>query len=59
MIDFTKITKTLGGLKCVYIGQRKSNGQTVHSFAVCNDQAEAIHYYDSEGRHLEYSVNGK
>ena len=57
MIDFKSITNTLSGLKCVYIGQRKSNGQTVHSFAVCNPQGETIQYYDEQGRHLVYGVN--
>ena len=59
MIDFTKITNTLSGLDCYYIGQRESLGRVLHIFAVFNDQGETFQYYDSEGRHLEYSVNGK
>ena len=57
MIDFAKITNTLGGLKCVYIGQRESQGRTLHIFAVANDHGETFHYYDSEGKHLVYYVN--
>ena len=57
MIDFKSITNTLSGLKCVYIGQRESQGQTVHSFAVCNPQGETIQYYDEQGRHLAYDAN--
>ena len=57
MIDFKNIRYTLGGLECYYIGQRESNGQTLHRFAVCNGQGETFHYYDSEGRHLVHSGN--
>ena len=57
MIDFTKITKTLGGLDAYYLGHRESRGRTVHRFAVCNGLGETFQYYDSEGRHLVYSVN--
>ena len=59
MINFTKITKTLGGLDCYYLDHRESLGQTLHRFAVCNDQGETFHYYDSEGQHLDYTANGK
>ena len=59
MIDFRKITKTLGGLKCYYIGQRESKNRTLHILAVRNDQGEAFHYYDEQGRHLVYNFNGK
>ena len=58
VIDFTKITKTLGGLDCYYIGQRESLGRVLHIFAVFNDQGETFQYYDEQGRHLVYAFNG-
>ena len=57
MIDFKKITSTLSGLECYYIGQRPSHGRVLHRFAVCNDQGETIQYYDEQGQHLVYGVN--
>ena len=57
MIDFAKITKTLGGLKCVYIGQRESQGRTLHIFAVANDQGETFQYYDEQGQHLVFGFS--
>ena len=57
MIDFKSIRYTLGGLECYYIGQRPSQGQTLHRFAVCNDQGETFHYYDEQGRHLVFGFS--
>ena len=54
MIDFSKITKTVGGLDCYYVGQRTSGGQVLHRFAVVNDAAELICYYNEQGQRIEY-----
>lgn len=54
MIDFAKITKTFDGLDCYYIGQRKSVGKTIHRFAIVNDTAELICYYDEQGKRIEF-----
>lgn len=54
MIDFSKITKTVSGLKCYYLGQRRSVGQVLHRFAVVNDAAELICYYNDQGQRIEF-----
>jgi hypothetical protein len=58
VIDWKSIRYTLSGLEAYYIGQRVSQGRTLHRFAVCNDQGETFHYYDEQGRHIVYGVNG-
>lgn len=55
MIDFSKITKTVTGLDCYYLGQRRSAGQVLHRFAVVNDAAELICYYNEQGQRIEFS----
>ena len=58
MIDFSTITKTVDGLDCYYIGQRKSGGKTIHRFAIANDVSEVICYYDEQGKRLDFSGAG-
>lgn len=58
MIDFAKITKTVSGLDCIYLGQRRSAGQVLHRFAVVNDTAEVICYYNEQGQKIEFSGAG-
>ena len=53
MIDFAKITKTLDGIDCCYLGQRKSNGQVLNRFAIFNDASEVICYYNEQGQRVE------
>ena len=53
MIDFAKITKTFKGLDCRYLGQRTSNAQVVHRFAVFNHASEVICYYNDQGQRVE------
>jgi hypothetical protein len=53
MIDFSKITKTVSGLDCRYLGQRKSNGQVLNRFAIFNDASEVICYYNEQGQRVE------
>lgn len=55
MIDFSKITKTVGGLDCYYLGQRTSNGQVLHRFAIANNASEFICYYNEQGKAIEFS----
>lgn len=57
-IDFSKITKTVDGLDCYYIGQRTSGGKIIHRFAVVNDVSELINYYDEQGQRIEFSGAG-
>lgn len=54
MIDFAKITKTVGGLDCYYLGQRRSGDQVLHRFAVVNPAGEKFAYYNEQGRRIEY-----
>ena len=58
MIDFAKITKTLTGLACCYIGQRTSGGQVLHRFAVFSDVGEVFCYYNEQGQKIEFSGAG-
>ena len=58
MIDFSKITKTLTGLDCYYLGQRTSKGQVLHRFAVFNDVGEVFCYYNEQGQKIEFSGAG-
>ena len=54
MIDFSKITKTVGGLDCYYLGQRRSGDQVLHRFAVVNPAGEKFAYYNEQGQRIEY-----
>ena len=54
MIDFAKITKTLTGLDCYYLGQRTSGDQVLHRFAVVNPACEKFAYYNEQGQRIEY-----
>ena len=58
MIDFSKITKTVSGLDCYYIGQRTSGGQVLHRFAIANDVGEVICYYNEQGQKIAFSLAG-
>lgn len=58
MIDFSKITKTVSGLDCYYLGQRTSGGKVIHRFAIVNDTAEMICYYNEQGQKIEFSGAG-
>lgn len=58
MIDFAKITKTLTGLACCYLGQRTSGGQVLHRFAVFSDVGEVFCYYNEQGQKIEFSGAG-
>ena len=58
MIEFSKITKTLTGLACCYIGQRTSGGQVLHRFAVFSDVGEVFCYYNEQGQKIEFSGAG-
>jgi hypothetical protein len=55
MIDFTKITKTLVGLDCYYLGQRISGDQVLHRFAVVNPAGEKFVYYNDQGQRIDYA----
>ena len=55
MIDFSKITKTVTGLDCYYLGQRRSGDQVLHRFAIVNDTAEMFCYYNERGQKIEFS----
>lgn len=55
MIDFAKITKTLDGLDCRYLGQRTSGDQVINRFAVFNNTAELFCYYNEQGDRIEFS----
>jgi hypothetical protein len=59
MIDFSKITKTIGGLDCYYLGQRRSGDQVLHRFAVVNPACETIVYYNEQGQRIDYVAPGK
>ena len=59
MIDFSKITKTVGGLDCHYLGPRYSNGHILHRFAIVNDAGEVICYYNNQGQRIDYVAPGK
>lgn len=54
MIDFSKITKTVSGLDCYYLGQRRSGDQVLHRFAVVNPAGEKFAYYNEQGQRIEY-----
>lgn len=58
MIEFSKITKTLTGLACCYLGQRTSGGQVLHRFAVFSDVGEVFCYYNEQGQKIEFSGAG-
>lgn len=58
MIDFAKITKTVSGLDCYYLGQRRSAGQVLHRFAVVNSTSEMICYYNDQGQRIDFSGAG-
>ena len=58
MIDFSKITKTVSGLDCHYLGQRTSGGQVLHRFAVFSDVGEVFCYYNEQGQKIEFSGAG-
>lgn len=55
MIDFSKITKTIGGLDCYYLGQRFSYGVNVHRFAVVNGHSERFCYYNDAGKRIDFT----
>ena len=55
MIDFAKITKTVGGLDCYYLGQRLSYGVNVHRFAVVNGHSERFCYYNDAGKRIDFT----
>lgn len=57
MIDFAKITKTLDGMDCRYLGQRTSGDQVINRFAVFNNTAELFCYYNEQGDRIEFSGN--
>lgn len=59
MIDFSKITKTVSGLDCYYLGQRTSDDQVLHRFAVVNPACETIVYYNDQGQRIDYVGIGK
>ena len=59
MIDFAKITKTLDGMDCRYLGQRTSGGQVINRFAVFNNAAELFCYYNEQGQRIDYVGLGK
>lgn len=57
MIDFAKITKTLGGLDCHYFGVRESFGTKLHCFGVWTRYGVCESAYDEQGRHLVWKPN--
>ena len=59
MIDFAKITKTLDGMDCRYLGQRTSGGQVINRFAVFKNAAELFCYYNEQGQQIDYVGLGK
>ena len=59
MIDFSKITKTLGGIDCYYLGQRRSGDQVLHRFAIINPTCETFAYFNDQGQRIEYVAPGK
>lgn len=58
MIDFSKITKTLGGYDCHYFGTRESYGTKLHCFGVWTPTGLYEKCYDDQGRHLVLPPNG-
>ena len=56
-IDFAKITKTVDGLDCYYIGKRTSGDQVLHRFAVFNNASELFSYYNEQGERVEFFGN--
>ena len=56
-IDFSKITKTVDGLDCYYIGKRTSGDQVLHRFAVFNNASELFSYYNEQGERVEFFGN--
>ena len=59
MIDFSKITKTIGGIDCCYLGQRSSGDQVLHRFAIVNPTCETFAYFNDQGQRIEYVAPGK
>lgn len=57
MIDFSKITKTVDGIDCCYLGQRISDGQVLHRFAVFNNASELFSYYNERGERINFFGN--
>lgn len=60
MIDFAKITKTLGGHDCHYFGTRIGfDGTKLHCFAIMTSCGVKEKNYDDQGRPLAFSMAGK
>lgn len=53
-IDFSKITKTVKGMDCRYLGPREYRGKILHRFAMFNDQGEVFCFYDDKGTKLDF-----
>ena len=55
MIEFSKITKTLGGYDCHYFGTRYSNKTKLYCFGVWTTTGLYEKCYDENGKHLVWS----